>query len=420
MGQVRFRAFFTGKRLQNDMMFDYPQTQNNKKSTKREIYMINTQRMKYDKAMLWAIFALAFCGSVLHGARVWLLCLVAVVTAKAVDVLVSMIAKTDYDAADHSSELAALIFTLMLPVNVPAYIIVVSVALSTTVGKHMFGGKDVYPFNLAALTMCCAAVNWPDRVFSAVAPFAKVDLLTGYTTQATVSNAGLIKNGGVPPYNTVDMLLGNYPGVMGADFIAVIAVIGLVMIIRKKITWHIPVTFLVTCAVVAFVFPRVYGFSRLESVEFEMLNGAVFFVALFMLSDPVTTPKTPKAKIIFGFITAVVAMIFRYVGSFEIGTCFALLLVNTMEGYIERAVGGKKVKVNMPAEETPAAEPKKIYTAEKQPKPHREKVKAADAMDLISETEDTIDNVIYSTRTISIEEILKAEAEQKKRKEGKK
>lgn len=385
--------------------------------------MTSIQRKNYEKSMLLAIFALALCGSVLHGARVWLLCFVAIVSAKAMDVLVSMIRRCDYDSTDHSSDIAALIFTLMLPVNIPIYVIVVSVCLAVMVGKHMFGGKDSYPFNLAALTMCCAAVNWPDKVFSAVAPFAKVELLSGYTAQATLSNASLIKDGGVPPYNLIDMLLGNYPGVMGADFIVVIVVIGLFMIMRRKITWHVPVTFLVTCAAVAFVFPRVYGFSRLESIQFEMLNGSVFFVALFMLADPVTTPKTPKAKMVFGFATAVMAMIFRYFGSFDIGTCFALLLIDPLEGYIERLFGSKKVKVaEIAAEkEEPQKSDKKTYKASKEEKPHREKLRgASDAMDLISETEDNIDNVLYSTRTISIDEILRAEAEQKKRKEGKK
>ena len=384
--------------------------------------MTSIQRKNYEKNMMWAIFALALCGSVLHGARVWLLCLVAIVSAKAMDVLVSMIRRCDYDSTDHSSDIAALIFTLMLPVNIPIHVIVVSVCLAVMVGKHMFGGKDSYPFNLAALTMCCAAVNWPDEVFSAVAPFAKVELFSGYTAQSTLSNASLIKDGGVPPYNLIDMLLGNYPGVMGADFIIVIVVIGLFMIMRRKITWHVPVTFLVTCAAVAFAFPRVYGFSRLESIQFEMLNGSVFFVALFMLADPVTTPKTPKAKMVFGFVTAVMAMIFRYFGSFDIGTCFALLLIDPLEGYIERLFGSEKIKVaEIKAEDEAEGKGKKTYKAPKEEKPHREKLKgASDAMDLISETEDNIDNVLYSTRTISIEEILRAEAEQKKRKEGKK
>ena len=73
--------------------------------------MTSIQRKNYEKSMMWAIFALALCGSVLHGARVWLLCFVAIVSAKAMDVLVSMIRRCDYDSTDHSSDIAALIFT---------------------------------------------------------------------------------------------------------------------------------------------------------------------------------------------------------------------------------------------------------------------------------------------------------------------
>ena len=400
--------------------------------------MTNIDRKQHDKYMLWAIFSLAFCGSVLHGARVWLLCGISVVTAKAVDVLASMILRKDYDPSDHSSEVAALIFMLMLPVNIPVYVIVISVAITIAVGKHMFGGADVYPFNLSALAMCCAAVNWPKEVFSAVVPFAKVDLLTGYTTKATISNASLIKDGGVPPYGLVDMVLGNYPGVMGADFVLVIVVISFFLIIRKKITWHIPLTFLVTCAAIAYAFPRIVGFSRFDSIAFEMLNGSVFFVALFMLSDPTTSPKTPKAKIIYGFMTAVFAMIFRYFGSFDIGTCFALLLMNTVDGYIERKVSGEKIKISditaveVVDDEKPAKPVRKLYTApkptkaekaeaKKAAKVRKEKVKGpSDAMDLISEAEDNIDKVIYSTRQINIDEILRAEAEMNRKKGGKK
>ncbi len=90
--------------------------------------------------------------------------------------------------------------------------------------------------------------------------------------------------------------------------------------------------------------------------------------------------------------------------------------------YIERLLGSEKIKVaEIKAEDEAEGKGKKTYKAPKEEKSHREKIRgASDAMDLISETEDNIDNVLYSTRTISIEEILRAEAEQKKRKEGKK
>ena len=154
--------------------------------------MTDIKRKNHDKYMLIAVVPLLLCGAVLYGPRVLLLNAVAVITARIVDVIVSMVRRQEFDGHDNSSILAAIIFCLMLPVNIPIYVVAASVFLTILVGKHLFGGKDVYPFNLAALAMCCAAVNWPDAVFSAVKPFTKVDLLTGKTAFATASNASLL------------------------------------------------------------------------------------------------------------------------------------------------------------------------------------------------------------------------------------
>lgn len=370
--------------------------------------------------MLFATLPLILCGTVLYSARVLLLCAVAMITAKAVDVAVSMLRHQQFDSTDHSSELGAVIFCLMLPVNIPVYIVVVSVLLTVLVGKHFFGGKDVYPFNLAALAMCCAAVNWQDKVFVAVTPFSKVDFWSGYTTGATVTTSGVVKSGGVPVHDTLNLLLGNHPGSMGSDFVLVIAAIGIYLILTKKITWHIPVSFLATCAAIALAFPRVYGFPRIESLQMELLNGIVLFTALFMLNEPTTTPSNPKAKIIYGIMAGVLGMAFRYFGGFEYGSCFAVLLVNTMDGAIERFANGeakaekaaKKQRGKMPEKQAGPKEEKKVYTAD-----HKAK---KDTMDIISEAEDNIDEVLYSTRTISLEEIRKAEEAMKNQgKDGK-
>lgn len=389
--------------------------------------MTDIKRKNHDKYMLIAVVPLLLCGAVLYGPRVLLLNAVAVITARIVDVIVSMVRHQEFDGHDNSSILAAIIFCLMLPVNIPIYVVAVSVFMTILVGKHLFGGKDVYPFNLAALAMCCAAVNWPDAVFSAVKPFTKVDLLTGKTAFATASNASLLKDGAIPAYDTFQLLLGNYPASMGADFVIVIIAIGIFLLIKKRITWHIPVTFLATCAAIAFAFPRIYGFTHLDSLLLEMLNGQVFYIALFMLSEPTTTPHTPKAKFIFGILCGVMGMLFRYFGGFEIGTCFALLIVNTLEGYIERLVGGNK-RVKVKAKPVQAAAESVQETEEKaekenssvQEKPAHTKRRGS-TMDIISEAEDNLDDIIYSTRTIDINEVLKLEEEKKKqqRKAGK-
>lgn len=366
----------------------------------------NDHEQSHYKDMLLAVVPLIICGTVLYGPRVLLLCLISTLTARTVDVLASMARGQDYDSTDSSSTFSALVFCMIMPVNIPIYIIIITVALTILVGKHLFGGKDVYPFNLTALSMCIAAVNWPDKVFSAVMPFAKVDFWSG-AANSTISNAGIIKQGGVPFVSTFNLLLGNHSGVIGADFILVIISVAIFLYVTKRLTWHIPVAFLASCAIFAFLFPRVYGFSRFDSVKFEFLNGALIFCAIFMMNEPATTPRNPKAKLIFGVLAGVLSMLFRYFGGYEIGACFALLLVNTIEGFIDRCV-----------EWRPVVEIKKpVYVDEpsavKKPRVKKQKIASADAaLDLINEAEDSIDQIIYSTRTIDVTAVLEAEKRQ--------
>lgn len=365
------------------------------------------------KDMLLAVVPLIICGAVLYSTRVLLLCAIGMLTARAVDVIVSMVRGMEFDATDHSSTFSALVFCMLLPVNIPIYVIVIPVMLTTLVGKHMFGGKDVYPFNLTSLSMCIAVVNWPEKVLSAVVPFAKVDFWSG-ASLGTLSNAGVIKQGGVPSVSTFNMLLGNHSGVMGADFILVVISVAVFLYATRRITWHIPVSFLTTCIVFAFLFPRVYGFSRLDSVKFEVLNGALVFCSVYMMNEPATTPKNPKAKLIFGALVGVLGMLFRYFGSYEIGVCFALLFANTIEGFIDRCVEWRPV-----VEVKKAASLQEVVPPIRTPRVKKEKMKSAnDAIGLINEAEDSIDQVIYSTRTIDIASVLEEEKRQAKRRKA--
>lgn len=302
---------------------------------------MNKSSTHYDD-MLWALAPLVICGSVLYGVRVLLVCAVALATARVIDVWAALWRKCEIDSADRSSVVAALTFCMLLPVSIPLHIVIMTVALVTLVGKYIFGGKDVYPFSLAALSMCIAAVNWPTEVFKVVPPFSEVNFWTG-ASASTVSGAGTIKMGGLPYVSTWNLLLGNYASTIGASFVLIIIAVAIFLLVNKRITWHIPVTFLLTCSLIAILFPRIYGISRFDSFKLEILNGALIFCAVFMLNEPATTPKTPQAKIVFGVLAGILGMLFRYFGSYEIGICFALLLVNATEGFFDRVVAAPAV-----------------------------------------------------------------------------
>ena len=146
---------------------------------------------------------------------------------------------------------------------------------------------------------------------------------------AAPSPAYTLMLGGVPQYDAIDMLLGKYPGPMGATNILVLAACLLYLVFRGTVRWSMPVSFFATVALLAWFFPRSAA-GGVASVGYELATGLLLFSGIFLLGDPVTTPKREMSKIAFGIAAGIAAMIFRHVGSIEEEITFAILAMNAM------------------------------------------------------------------------------------------
>lgn len=290
----------------------------------------------------------------LYGARVAALCLAALVTANLCDRIVALLRGLPYDRTENSSLSIAMILTLLLPASVSYYVVVVSVAAAVLLGKAAFGGYGVYPFNPSALGFAIAAVSWPEQVFRYPTPFT--DLSVTSTANATLVDgaAHTLRAGGVPNINLLDLILGNYAGSMGASAALVLAACAMYLWMRKRITLAAPASFLITCAAISYLFPRLgdIGLSwpwmhvrlRLLVTLYELLSGAVLFAAVFLVNEPVTTPKSESARLAYGVILGIVTMLFRYYGTYDLSVCFAVLCVNILSGWLDRVFSRRVVR----------------------------------------------------------------------------
>mgnify|MGYP000165941563 CR=1 FL=1 len=105
-------------------------------------------------------------------------------------------------------------------------------------------------------------------------------------------------------------------------------------------------SFLITCGLIAFFFPRQVGLAdstlfsslmpRLQGVRDELHTGAVLFCAVFLLNEPYTCAHHRMGRILYGVLVGVVSMGFRYYGVYETGVCFAVLAVNSISAWIDR------------------------------------------------------------------------------------
>ena len=290
---------------------------------------------------LIALLPLMIMAVYLYGLRPVFIFLIAVATAFVCDVLVGAVLKKGYDVSDISSYMFALIYVLMLPASVRYGIVVLGVAFTVLIGKYAFGGYGKYPFYPSAFGFAFISVSFPNEIYRYPASFSAIG--TGADSGAALFSgvASSLKYGGVPSIDTVDLFLGNYPGPMGTTFCLIILACMVLFIVHKTISWQISLAFLATCAAWAAAFPRIQTGS-LQSVIYELLSGAVIFAAVFIVPEATVTPKNPMAKAIYGILLGAVTMAFRTFGAYEMGVCFALLIMSPISSYLDRTIGSKK------------------------------------------------------------------------------
>ena len=282
----------------------------------------------------------------LYGLRPLLLCGAALLTGNLCDRLVSLLRRRVYRAGDFSNESFALIIALLMPATVDWYVVIMAVLAGVLIGKEVFGGYGSYPFNPAAVGYAVAAVSWPEQVFRYPQPYTNIPLwdATGVPVSSTISDT--LRSGGILNLNALAVVLGEFAAPMGTGAALVILACGLVLWTQKDVHIGASASFLITCGLIAFFFPRQVGLAdstlfssllpRLQGIRDELHTGAVLFCAVFLLNEPYTCAHHHLGRILYGVLVGAITMGFRYYGVYETGVCFALLTVNSISGWMDR------------------------------------------------------------------------------------
>jgi electron transport complex protein RnfD len=119
-----------------------------------------------------------------------------------------------------------------------------------------------------------------------------------------------------------------FMGAKGGELVTAAYLLGgLYMWQQRIISWHVPVAFLGTLAVLAAVFHMVDP-AHFASPQFHLFTGASMMCAFFIATDPVSGPTTPKGKLIFAAGIALITLMIRVYGGYPDGVAFAVLLMN--------------------------------------------------------------------------------------------
>ena len=265
-----------------------------------------------------------------YGSRAVVLGLTSVITCILADVLCVRLRHRRPNPRDFSPIVTGMLIPLLLPASIPYHIIIIGGIFAIVFVKHPFGGTGENLFNPAAAAFALIAISWPDQAFLYPPPLSDISVV-----RLVEGPARTLMLGGLPVFNMLDMLTGNFAGPMGATNILVLITCLIYLIFRKTVSWQTPVCFLATATAYAYFFPRV-ATSGQNSVVLELFSGTLLFGAIFFLTDPVTSPKRGLAKYFYGIIAAVVTMLFRRFGGFEETVMFAILLMNAFAPTLDR------------------------------------------------------------------------------------
>ncbi len=262
-----------------------------------------------------------------YGIRAIVLGAFCVVCCTMFSALSTLIVRNKVNFRDLTPVVTGLIIPLLMPADIPYYVIFTAAAIAILVVKFPFGGTGNNLFNPAAVGYAAVAICWPDIVFKYPATLQSINVFGESNALSATSPAASLSIGAVPEYDLIDMLLGNAPGQMGTTNILVIAACGLYLIVRKTVNWRTPVFFLATCALLSAAFPRIGG-SAFDAMCYELFSGMLVFGAFFMLSEPVTSPKRDFGKLLYSVVSGIVVILFRYFGGLEAGFVYALIVMN--------------------------------------------------------------------------------------------
>ena len=305
----------------------------------------HVQSRETTKSIMWnvviALVPALLVGIYFFGFRALALTLVSVASCILFEwIIQKFLIKGQQTISDGSAVITGMLLAFNLPSDIPFYLVIIGALVAIGIGKMTFGGLGKNPFNPALVGRVFLFLSFPTEVAKSDWPTPQplfgskiADALSGPTPLAQIganNQAGL---------NNLDMFLGSTGGSFGE--VAAIAIIlgGLYLLLKKIITWHIPVAFLASAGIFAWIL-NLCGLT--VNPIYHLLAGGMMLGAVFMATDMVTSPVSKKGQLIFGAGCGLLTILFRCFGPMPEGVSFAILIMNALTPLINKVCKPKR------------------------------------------------------------------------------
>lgn len=268
------------------------------------------------------------------------------------------ILKKEPSIKDGSAIVTGLLLAFCLPTNLPLGLVILGSLVAIGVGKMTFGGLGNNPFNPALVGRVFLFLSFPVQMTTWPVPkgfnTSFSDAITGATPLSVLNENydkmpvdKIMNDPGLSMPGYSQLFWGEMGGSLG-EIAAFALILGLAyMLIRKIITWHIPVSILLTVA----VFTGILWLANPEANAdplYHLMTGGLLLGAIYMATDYVSSPMSKKGMIIYGVGIGIITVLIRRFGAYPEGVQFAILIMNAftplINNYIKPSRFGEEVK----------------------------------------------------------------------------
>ena len=243
--------------------------------------------------------------------------------------------KKDNRIGDLSAAVTGLLLACTLPAGAEWWLPIIGTFFAIVVVKQLYGGIGKNFLNPALAGRAFLLASYPALMTTWVVGNSYKYALDAATMATPLTY--LYSGSAIPEYFTYrNMLLGLVPGCIG-DLSKAAVLIGFAyLLIRRVISWRIPVSFVGTVALLSLIFGKT-GYNNVDWMVYNILSGGLLFSAVFMATDYATSPVTQNGQLLFGFGCGAITVLIRYFGGYPEGVSYAILIMNLCTWAIDKA-----------------------------------------------------------------------------------
>ena len=240
---------------------------------------------------------------------------------------------------DLSAVVTGILLSFVCPVDLPWWAVIIGAFFSIVVVKQLYGGIGCNFLNPALAGRAILLASYATAMTTWTLPSSKLDTVVSTATPLAIMKEGTVEKFTelTANYSVADMFIGRVGGSLGEVSALALLLGGAWLLIRKVISWHTPVAFIGTVAILTLISAPA-GIDNVQYMLYNVFGGGLMLGAIFMATDYATSPVTKPGQLIFGIGCGLLTCFIRRFGSYPEGVCYSILIMNCTTWLLDKYI----------------------------------------------------------------------------------